>query len=135
MRTIILLGALLLSYNIHSQSNSETEKAKYANDIFTEVPTMPLFIDAETAEETDSKLYNYFKEKAHEANPTSKGTVYIRFNINTAGKAEKIKILKGENDELNELAKQFVSEMPTWKPGKLKGQKVTVQYTRAVIFK
>lgn len=53
-------------------------------------------------------------------------TVYYRLVIDEKGKIYDFKILRGQDEELNQLTEEIVKKMPKWKPGKKEGKKVKV---------
>jgi TonB family protein len=62
------------------------------------------------------------------------GRVYIQFIINTEGRTEKHKILRGVHPLLDNEALRVIQEMPTWQPGTQKDQPVSVSYTVPINF-
>jgi len=62
------------------------------------------------------------------------GRVYIQFVINTEGQTEQLKILRGVHPLLDNEAYRVIETMPAWKPGKQKGQNVSVSYTVPISF-
>jgi TonB family protein len=63
------------------------------------------------------------------------GTVYLSFIVNTDGKIEDVKILRGIGAGCDEEAMRVANLMPRWKPGKQNGKIVNVFYTMPVDFK
>lgn len=62
------------------------------------------------------------------------GKVYVRFIIEKDGSITNIKIQKGIDPSLDKEALRVVKTMPTWKPGKQRGQVVRVAYTLPIYF-
>lgn len=62
------------------------------------------------------------------------GKIYIRFIVDKEGNIREPKIFKGSGccPELDKEALKVVSNMPRWKPGRLKGKAVNVLYTLPV---
>ena len=50
------------------------------------------------------------------------GTVYVQFVVNKDGSIEKVKIVRGVSDELDDEAKRVVRKMPKWTPGQQAGK-------------
>lgn len=63
------------------------------------------------------------------------GTVYISFVIESDGKVGDIRLLRGQEEELNDEALRVVSLMPKWKPGIRKGKPVRVLFNMPINFK
>ncbi|QMU29799.1 energy transducer TonB [Adhaeribacter radiodurans] len=64
----------------------------------------------------------------------AKGTVYTQFIITKQGKIKDIRIVKGINPGADFEAKNLISRMPDWIPGKQNGKPVNVQYTLPLKF-
>jgi len=62
------------------------------------------------------------------------GKVFVNFVINTEGRVERVKIVRGVHPLLDEEAMRVVSRMPGWKPGMQKGKAVNVSYTVPITF-
>ncbi len=68
------------------------------------------------------------KEKAQ-------GKVYISFVVSSTGKVENAKIERSVSPALDAEALRVINLMPEWKPGKQRGQAVSVEYTMPIEFK
>jgi TonB family protein len=73
-----------------------------------------------------------YPSKAKDAN--IQGTVYISFIVEKDGSISSVYILRGVNKYLNDEAFRVVSSMPNWRPGKIMGQPVRVQYMLPIHF-
>ena len=62
------------------------------------------------------------------------GKVFVTFVVNSTGKVEKAKIARGVDPSLDNEALRVVSQLPEWKPGKQKGEAVSVSYTVPINF-
>lgn len=62
------------------------------------------------------------------------GRVFVVFVINTNGKIERIKIVRGVHPILNAEAIRVVSQMPDWAPATKDGKAVNVSYTIPMAF-
>lgn len=62
------------------------------------------------------------------------GRVFIRFVVEKDGSISGAKVLKGVHELLDAEAMRVISAMPKWKPGKLSGKTVRVQYVIPVNF-
>jgi len=63
------------------------------------------------------------------------GKVYVTFVVNKDGSVSNAKIARGVDPLLDAEAVRVVNSLPTWKPGKEKGQVVAVQFTVPISFK
>jgi len=63
------------------------------------------------------------------------GIVYVQFVVNKDGSIEKVKIMRGVSDALDDEAKRVVKRMPKWTPGEQAGKKVRVRYTLPIHFR
>jgi protein TonB len=62
------------------------------------------------------------------------GRVIIRFVIDRQGAIKSPKLIKGIGGGCDEEALRVVSAMPSWKPGRQKGEPVEVYYTLPIKF-
>lgn len=62
------------------------------------------------------------------------GTVYINFIVQADGSITDVKILRGFNKELDEIAIDAVKSMPNWIPGKTEGKPVAVSFNIPIKF-
>ena len=63
------------------------------------------------------------------------GTVYVQFVVNRDGSIERVKIVRGVSDALDDEAKRVVKKMPKWQPGEQAGKKVRVRFILRINFK
>jgi TonB family protein len=63
------------------------------------------------------------------------GRVYVSFVVAKDGAVENVKIVRSASPALDNEAVRVVSLLPKWKPGKDKGEAVSVNYTTPVNFK
>ncbi len=98
------------------------------------VDEMPEFIGGISA------LSEYFKKNLKypewERKNKIEGTVYVTFMVDKNGKIKDPGILKGVEGakNFNQEVIRVISKMPLWKPGKLRGLKVDVQYNLPIKF-
>ncbi|MBN1820527.1 MAG: energy transducer TonB [Prolixibacteraceae bacterium] len=62
------------------------------------------------------------------------GIVYVQFVINQIGKVSNVEIKKGVHPLLDEEALRVVKMLPAWKPGKVRGKQVDVEFILPVKF-
>ena len=63
------------------------------------------------------------------------GRVFVSFVVEKDGSINEVKVLKGIGGGCDEEAVRVVKAMPKWKPGKMKGEPVRVNYQLPVFFK
>ena len=63
------------------------------------------------------------------------GRVVASFVVNTDGKIQDVKILRGLHPDLDAEVVRVISSSPDWTPGYVKGEPVKVTYTFPVVFK
>lgn len=62
------------------------------------------------------------------------GKVYITFVVTKTGNVTDAKVARGQDPLLDQEALRVVNLLPTWKPGKQKGENVSVSYTIPINF-
>ncbi len=63
------------------------------------------------------------------------GKVFVTFVVNSNGKVENAKVIRGVHPALDAEAIRVVNSMPDWKPGKQRGTAVDIAYTMPIEFK
>ncbi len=101
-------------------------------NVFMVVEEMPEFPGGEAALRKYIAEHVNFPADAEKAK--IQGKVFVNFVINSAGKVEKAKVIRGIHPSLDEEAVRVVNALPDWKPGKQKGEAVDVSYTLPVTF-
>jgi len=85
------------------------------------------------------KMYTFIKDNlaypAEASDRRIQGIVYVTFQIDKKGRVNDVKILKGVNISLNSAAVDVIKMMPKWKPGRIEGIPVSVQFTLPISFK
>ncbi|MDR1415856.1 MAG: M56 family metallopeptidase [Prevotellaceae bacterium] len=102
-------------------------------EVFNEAEEMPQFPGGQNA------LMKYLSgnTKYPEAaiRDSIQGRVIVRFIIDATGKIDSVNIVKSLNATCDAEAIRVVKAMPTWIPGKNKGEAVSVAYTVPIIYK
>lgn len=62
------------------------------------------------------------------------GRVTLQFTVEADGRVTKVRVLRGVEESLDKEAVRVVSKSPRWKPGRMKGEAVSVTYIFPVIF-
>lgn len=104
-----------------------------AQAVFTIVEEMPSFPGGDIERNKFLAQSIVYPRQASENG--IQGTVYVSFIVNTDGKIEDVKILRGIGGGCDEEALRVVKHMPRWKPGMQDGKKVRFLYTMPVHFK
>ncbi len=63
------------------------------------------------------------------------GVVYIQFTIGRDGSVSDVTTIRGFSTECDLEAERVISLMPKWKPGRLKGENVSVRFVMPIKFK
>lgn len=136
-RPILILICLMLSIstkaqtdfsNTHSRDSSKNLKQEV---IFTTVEQMPEFPGGQ--EKLNKFLLQIKYPRAARKKGVS-GKVYVTFVVNSDGKINNVKILRGLGYGLDEEVLRVVNKMPDWIPGKQNGKEVNVQFNLPVNF-
>lgn len=107
------------------------EEPKY---LFGYSDVLPSFQGSKDGDETLKKVGEYFKERIKQDKPKDRGTVYVQFIIDKTGNPTQLNVVRGVNEKLDQLALTYIEQMPKWKPGQHKGEKVLVTYMAAIKF-
>ncbi len=105
-------------------SKIEAEKA-----IYLSVEEMPEFPGGGQA------LYDFLSKNVRiPSEPDVIGNVYVQFVVEKDGSLTNLKVLRDIGAGCGEEALRVIRMMPKWKPGKLRGEVVRVQYILPVLF-
>ena len=99
---------------------------------FINVDEMPLFPGG------DAAMINYIKENVIYP-PIAKekgiqGKVLVRFSVTEKGEVNRVSILEGVSEEINNEAIRVIKTLPEFTPGKKDGKPVSVWYTVPISF-
>jgi protein TonB len=83
----------------------------------------------------EAYLANQTKCPISKFNSANKKRVNVQFLVKANGSITDVKVVARLHSDLDSMAKQVISNMPKWKPGKQNGQAVDVYYTQPVYFK
>jgi antitoxin component YwqK of YwqJK toxin-antitoxin module len=105
-------------------------------DSFIAVEVMPEFPGGENgfSEYIKKSILNHYSEIKDKSKLKTKSPVYVYFVINKSGKVMCVTIRRSGTEEMNEIAKKIIEEMPLWKPGMQNGLPVNVQLTYPIKF-
>ncbi len=127
-----------------TSTNSEVpSKLMIADDevVLTSMPKEDVFVVVEEMPEFPggiNALRKYIKDNTQYPFSALKdkieGKVYVNFIVDKFGSVNNFQIARGLNNVLDKAAIYLVSQLPTWKPGKQRGEAVSVSYTVPVNF-
>lgn len=117
---------------IFSKDNTIPQKQE-GSRVFTVVEETPEFPGGDDARVVYLNNNIIYPEQARKQG--IQGTVYITFVVEPDGSITGAKVLRGVGGGLDEVALEVVKNMPKWKPGKVKGEDVPVQFNMPIKFK
>ena len=103
------------------------------DSIYQIVEEIPQFPGGENAMMKHVSQNIVYPEEAKEKG--IQGRVFVSFVIEKDGSVSNVKVLRGIGGGCDEEAVRAISSMPKWKPGKMKGKPVRVNYQIPVMFK
>jgi len=121
------------SKNARTAIMKKAEIEDESKSIFTVVEEIPSFPGGEAERNKFLAENIVYPQQAVENG--IQGTVYVSFIVNSDGKIEDVKILRGIGSGCDEEALRVLKMMPPWHPGKQNGRTVRVRYTMPVSFK
>ncbi len=80
-------------------------------------------------------VYSYMKYPEEAIKQGIQGRVLVDFVIGEDGKVRDVKVLKGADPLLDDEAVRIISGSPSWKPGKLRGMKVSSEMSLYIEFR
>jgi len=115
-----------------SKTEVRLEKDSLGNKIYDVIEQVPEYKGG------DVSLMDFLKKNINypEAakNKNIQGRVIVGFVVNTLGKIEKAKVLRGLSPECDKEALRVINLMTNWIPGKQNGVPVSVRYTLPIKF-
>lgn len=97
--------------------------------VYSVAETMPVY------EPGISELKKYTQEKLAQSQYEKKGSVMVSFVIDTEGQMKDITVIKGINEECDQLAKEILMTAPgKWKPATNEGQPVAMKMVMPIKF-
>ena len=83
----------------------------------------------------ETKLNQYILENLSLTEPVESELMLFQFVINTEGKLEDIKVVRGKDKVLKDKVINLIQNAPLWKPAELQGEKVKVKMTYPIRIK
>ncbi len=125
---LLFTAAVSMAYAQQPASNNNTDD----DVIFSVVENEPEYPGGEKA------LYNYIIKNVKYPKSTLdkgiEGTVIVEFVVEKNGKISNVKAVKSVSPELDAEAIRVISKMPKWKPGVLRGEKVSTRWRLPINF-
>ena len=136
MRTVALILLITIATLGYSQKPSALETEINKEEVKEKMPQFP---------GGDNAFYDYLDENVllpegfdAKAFMSEHGNQYVpvsvAFTIDVDGSITNVKVIDGEDELLDQKAKQIVENMPKWDPGYKNGSPVKVQYAIPVRF-
>ena len=123
---------LLLS-TLGEKKALSTEKTVSSDKVYMIVDKMPEFPGGDSG--LMSFISSNLRYPAQLQREGKEGRVLVQFVVDKDGNIKNTKVVKSVNFEMDEEALRVINLMPTWKPGTLKGEKVSVSYVLPINFK
>ncbi len=128
---LVLMGTALSAQNVDVAQPATTDVTQ-EDVVFVVVEDDPEFPGGIEA------LYRYLasniKYPTEAKNEKIQGTVYVSFVIEKDGSVSNIKLLRDIGGGCGQEAVRVVQQMPKWKPGRQRGQRVRTQYNLPIKF-
>ena len=121
-------GVIMITTKIKQASSIDKKTSK----VYTVVEEMPEFPGGINALRQFIVWNIKYPVEARKMN--AQGTVIVNFVVNSNGKVERAKVVRGVHPALDAEAIRVVNSMPDWKPGKQRGTAVDVVYTMPIEF-
>ncbi|GAB2949569.1 hypothetical protein GCM10027048_13320 [Hymenobacter coalescens] len=132
MRFRFVLAALALGAPA-AQAQTAPPATPPANAVYTYVEQMPQPPGGMSA--LMQALGQQLQYPSEAAQQRLEGRVFVNFVVNTEGRIEQAKVVKGAHPLLDAEALRVVAQMPAWTPGRQSGRAVNVSYTLPIAFR
>ncbi len=142
---IMLYGSMPIRPVFNNKQSSETSQTTIPSSAtsssstasnqktYDEVEEMPQFPGGDSA--LMSYLANNVKYPVVAQENGVQGRVNVGFVVETDGSITNVKVKRSVDPSLDREALRVIKAMPKWKPGKLNGSPVRVNYTTPVVFR
>lgn len=115
--------------DMNSSAGSSTEETGINKDEVDRMPEFPGGIKALRRYLNRNLIYPEDALKKR-----TEGTVLCTFIITERGRITDVKILQGQNPEMDAEALRVISQMPSWHAGIQKGKQIAVRYVMPIVF-
>ena len=100
-----------------------------------QIPTGIFLNSADPRQFLEKWVYQYLRYPPEAVRDGIQGTVQVNFIIDKDGKVRDVSIAKSVDPLLDEEALRVISASPKWRPGRLRGEKVSTSMTIPVEFR
>ena len=111
---------------------SKEMREKTENGIITMADEMPAYPGGDKARL--NFLQNNITYPVNARSMGIQGTVYVTFVVETDGSISDVRVLRGIGGGCDEEAIRVIKKMPKWKPGRMDGKLVRVQFNMPIKF-
>lgn len=133
----VMFGMLVSACGTAKKSakvGTEAQTEANLNEVYEDVEQMPEFPGGIPAMQEFLGRTMKYPEEARKKG--IQGRVIIQFVVGKDGRISKARVIQGVESSLDQEALRIISNMPKWKPGKLKdGTKVNVKFTIPIMFR
>lgn len=132
-RAVVMLMLLMVQLTSWSQEKQE-QADSIKNKVYAQVDKMPEFKGGEKKMQKYIQKHLVYPPKAYLEGRG--GVSYLSFTVERDGSLSNIRVIKGASggSDLDDAAMNVIKNMPKWKPGKLQGKKVRVNYNMPIRF-
>jgi TonB family protein len=100
---------------------------------FYPIEEVPAFPGGDTAMALFVKTHLIYPESARSLR--IEGTVRVKFIVGVDGKVEEVSVVKSDDLQLNDAAKDVVRKLPAFKPGRQEGKTVRASFVLPITFR
>ena len=131
MKRIILLSMMAV-LSLMTANAQKTVVSQSNQNVYDHVDVMPEFVGGMTA--MMKYLQTNLKYPEDAIRQKLGGRVMVQFVVETDGTISNVRVAKTVFPSLDAEAVRVVKAMPKWKPGKVNGRPVRVNFTLPVVF-
>lgn len=132
--TMVLLLAISVSLVTNAMNNEAVNSTLLNEDsVYAVVEKMPQFPGGDSARIEFLKHSVHYPEEAQKNQ--EQGKVVVQFVVSNTGAIQKAKVVKKVSVSLDNEALRVVNSFPSWIPGEMNGQKVSVYQILQIPFK
>jgi len=100
--------------------------------VFYVVEQMPVFIGGDI--ELRKYISNSVEQTIANTDSIQKGRVFVCFVVDEQGKIDEVRVVRSNNQKLDNFANEIIRAMPDWIPGKQAGKPARVSFTVPINF-
>ena len=136
LNTLLAMVILVFSVKGHAQKSKSKTPVEKEDKVDEKMPKFPggdkafySYLDKNVRVPDGFDKKGYLKKHKNQYVP-----VFIGFTVDVDGSIINIKVIDGENKELDKKAIGIVKNMPKWEPGTQNGTPIKVEYAMPVRF-